>query len=774
MRSTILSGCVFAMAWQVGQDMTAYGADSGRGAVGIVVADDAPRLERFAADELAGYVKKIYNIEPDRPSDPAGYRGTLYLIGSGKTNPHVAKALGPGGWPDVTDQGIVLKRVRYDGRPAMVVGGGSPVATMWAVYDLVERWGVCYLLHGDVLPARPDPQAVVGLTVPDGDVVTEPALRIRWWRTVNDFACGPESWGMADYRIVLGQLAKMKFNRIFLSLWPWQPFLDPEVKGIRRKTAYLWFDYHYPITDDMPGRRAFGDIEEFWNPDLPRGADFPEFTAAAQRHCHEITTLAKSLGMRCGVTPNLVSYPPEFAPLLTDPKQVHQLGSMSVGPGPKTPIDDAKMTSLASAFLKATVDAYPECDWILLGMPEFRAWAEHYKKAWTALDAKYGIEKVCPLATVIERAGKRTGYPGGASRALMEAKGDIVALYFYDRLVNDLGVLKETKRPDVKIIYNSVAEELFPVLPKLVPPGSELLNFVDYTASRIVARKAVLESLPGRDVPASLIFTLHDDNVGLLPQLTTGSFAKLLDVMIPAGWSGFSTRYWLIGDHNLSVGYIAHAAWTPSLTSEAFYTQQISAVCGEAAVPDMLEAMKTLEAVTISLEASGLGLTFPVPGMIMKFWRPGMMSGYLIEARKQYLGALDRVRRADRARRGTAGQPGSRARSAAADEYIAYWMGRFAFGAGYIDTIEATHRAAMAEGAASEAKKSGKTDEHAAKLAEAAKLADRAAQTAYQMIDAYAHVVRDQSDRGAIATLAEYVWRPLRDKAKKLHAEAGK
>ncbi|MBN1342131.1 MAG: hypothetical protein JXQ73_05600 [Phycisphaerae bacterium] len=771
MRTALWLGCVIAVFGFGNQRGTAA---TGKGAVGILVAPDAPPIERFAAKELGEYVRKIYGIEPDQPADPKAYRGALYLVGSPKTSPHVANALEPNGWPTVSDQGIVLKRVRSDGKTALIVGGGSPVATLWAVYELAERWGVTYLLHGDVLPSEPDPQSVVGLTVPAEDIVMEPALRIRWWRTVNDFACGPESWGMADYRVVLPQLAKMKFNRIFLSLWPWQPFLDPQVKDIRRKQAYLWFNYHYPITDDMPGRRAFGDIEEFWNPDLPRGASYDEFVKAGIRHCHEIIDLAQGLGMRCGVTADLVTYPPEFAPLLKDPKQVHQLASMTVGPGPKTPIEDPDITTLAGAFLKATVDTYPQCDWVLLGMPEFRAWSDHYERAWKALDAKYGIEKIRPLAQVIEQAKCRTGYPGGAERALQEVKGDIVALYFYDRLVNELGVLKDTKRPDAKIIYNCVAEELFPVLPKLVRPGSELLNFVDYTASRIVARKDVLKQLPGQEVPASLIFTLHDDNVGVLPQLVTGSFAKLLDVMIPAGWSGFSTRYWQIGDHDLAVAYIAKAAWRPSIEPQALYRSQIGAVCGEQAVEPMLEAMKELEDVTIALEGPGLGLTFPVPGMIMKFWHKGSMPGYLVEARSKYQNALGLVRKADRARRATIGQSGSRARSAAGDEYLGYWMGRFVFGAGYIDTIEATCRAATVEAEAQDAKKAGKADEQKAKLIQAAKLADKAEQTARQMIDAYAHVVRDQSDRGAIAILAEYVWRPLRDKAKQLHAEAGK
>ncbi len=774
MRLTIIAGCLAVVSWLGGQYGKANAAEAGKPAIAIVVAPDAPPFERFAADQLTDYIKKVYGVDVGRLVDPSTRRGTLYLIGSPKTNPHVAKALGTETWPNLSDQGIVIKRRKLNGQPALIVGGGSPLATLWAVYELVERWGVTYLLHGDVLPAKPDLQAVVNLTIPEQDVVMEPSLRVRWWRTVNDFACGPESWGMADYKVVLGQLAKMKFNRIFMSLYPWQPFVDPVVKGIRRKEAHLWYKYHYPITDDMPGRKLFGNATEFWNPDLPRGASHEEFVAAGQKLCHGITGLAQSLGMQCGVTASLTEYPPEFASLLKDPQPVHQLANMTIGPGPQTDIDDPDMTSLAGAFLQAAVNTYPECDFVLLGMPEFRAWSGHYERAWNALDAKYGIESVYPLAKVIDQASKRTGYPGGAERALQEAKGDIVALYFYDRLINQLGVLKDTKRPDIKVVYNCVAEELFPILPKMMHPGWELLNIVDYTASRVLARKEVLKTLPGKDVPASMIFTLHDDNVGILPQLTTGSLVELIRVMRSADWAGFSTRYWLISDHDLAVGCVARAAWEPSLKPEDYYRRQIRAVCGEPAVPSMVQAMQELEKLTLALEGPGLGLTFPVPGMIMAHWHRGTLPDYLVEVRNGYKAAMELVRKADRARRATQGQPGSRARSAAADEYLGYWMGRFAFGAGYIDTIEATLKAATAQADAEEAKKAGKTQEHKSKLTEAASLADQAAQTAFHMIETFAAVARDQSDRGTVAILAEYAWRPLRDKAKQLHSEAVK
>jgi len=473
--------------------------------VGIQIGPQAGELERFAADELAGYLDKLFHVVARPAVERPNSADVLLLVGTPETNPTIAGALGKDGWPKVSDQGIVLKRTTVEGKPALVIGGGSPAATLWAVYELVERWGVRYLLHGDVLPEKP---GQFGL--PEADVVLEPNLRVRQWRTVNDFACGPESWGLGEHRRVIDQLAKLRFNRIFVSVWPYQPFLDLKLKGVERKTAYLWYDFHYPITDDMPGRHLFGREPEFWNPDLPRGASYQEFAAAGQRLVKGIFAHARRRGMQCAMNAIVTEFPPEFAPLLPDAEKVNQLGAMSVVPGPKTNVDDPAMSQLAIAVLQAIVNTYPEVDYLLLGMPEHRQWVGQYERAWQTLDRKYRLSEKVKLAEVMAAAGRRTGYPGGSERAVQEAKGDIVSLYFYDRLLTDLKAMQGTSRPDVKLIINSVAEELFPILPWILPSGSEALNFVDYTPARILKRRDVLGQIPARELPTSLIYTLHE------------------------------------------------------------------------------------------------------------------------------------------------------------------------------------------------------------------------------------------------------------------------
>ena len=707
--------------------------------VAVVVGEAAPELDRYTAGELCGYLDKLYGIHAAPTEQVSASVDAVILVGTPETNPAVAKAIGSDAWPKVTDQGIVLKRVVVNGKPALIVGGGSPQATLWAVYELVERWGVRYLLHNDVLP-----DDAGEFRLPEQDIVIEPKLRVRQWRVINDFACGPESWGMDDYRPVLNQLAKLRFNRINISTWTYQPFLHFEHQGVARTSAWLWFKYKYPITDDMPGRHLFGNQPEFWNPDLPFEASYEELHAAAEELVHQLMAHAHARGMGCMITASLLEYPPEFEKVLPDAREVKQLGGQTIVPGPTTKPDDPTLTDLAATVLQATINTYPEVDFVQLGMPEHRQWVEFYQEAWQALDAKYGISQITSLEETIEAARNRPGVLGGSERAVAEAKSDLVILHFYDRLLTERKALTGTSRPDMKFVYRAVAEELFPVLAKILPSGSETLNFLDYTPVRVVKRREAIQRLDSEKVPATLIFTLHDDNVGMLPALTTGSLHELTKDLRQHGWAGFSTRYWLIGDHDPCVAYIARAAWDETATPEAVYRDQVRAACGEAAVEDMLTMLRELEATSVLLEWDGMGVTFPVPGMIMKHWATGLMPEAYVKSRAGYQRALDAARRA---REKT---PEERR------DYVNYWVGRLEFGVGYLDTIEAFRR--------------GATAEQEGDAAGALQYAREALAKGTSALESYARVARDQSDRGAIATMGEYVFRPLKAKVQILQS----
>lgn len=704
--------------------------------VAVVAGPNASELEKFAAEELCRYLDILFEIKTTPGKAIPASTQEVFLVGNPKTNPLIKKE----DFGRVSEQGIVLKSVKVGSRSGLIVGGGSPRATMWAVYDLVERWGVRYLLHGDSFPERKP------FTMQRLDAREEPTLTVRQWRVLNEHAMGPISWGIADYRPLLDQLAKLRFNRLLLYIWPSQPFLPLEYKGTRQTSGTLFFGNHFPITDDMIGRSLYGNEKEFWNPDLPLPGEPAKLTAAAVKHVQALIEYAHQRGFECVMPANLTEFPREFKTLLEHTHPVEMTGTPTIGPGANADLDDPVLMGLARSVLETTIKTYPGLDYIALDLPEWREWTSNYERAWKELDSKHQVSGIRSLEQILASAQKRTDYPGGSERAVKEVKADIVALCFYDKVINGPDLKRASESQRIKFVLNSVAEELYPILARIFPSGSETLNFVDYTPSRILKRRAALREVPARQIPSVLIYTLHDDNVGVLPQLATHSLHELTGEIRGLGWAGFSTRYWLLGDHDPCVAYLERTAWNPKANPEEVYRDQVAHVCGEAAVEDMLKVFSEVEAATVTLEWHGLGLTYPSPQMMMQHWTPGSMSPELKSVKTRYEGALEAARRA-------LGKTKASGRN-----YVKYWVGRLEFGVDYMKAIEAVRAAATAG--------SGKD------FTRATAEAGRAVDLIREGLTAYADVAGDRSDKGAIAVMNEYVYRPLRAKVEELKGKA--
>ncbi|MCZ2341917.1 MAG: hypothetical protein LC104_08995 [Bacteroidales bacterium] len=246
----------------------------------IVIGPDAPKLERFAAEELAGQFQRLFQARTTiTETVPAG-SDPFVLLGSPRTNPALAKIVGAD-WPKLSDQGHLLKSTTRGDRVALIVGGGSPVATLWAVYELDHQFGVRSFLHGDVLPEKPPACTLTGF-----DVTLEPRTRIRGWQVLDGSPLGFGGWGLDEHKQLLRQLAKQKFNRITFGVDPEQP--------------QLAFDStSFPVTGDTPGRKVFQGAKLFDNPALA-GKTGDARTQALRELMAEIRTAAQALGMEVG------------------------------------------------------------------------------------------------------------------------------------------------------------------------------------------------------------------------------------------------------------------------------------------------------------------------------------------------------------------------------------------------------------------------------------------------------------------------------------------
>jgi hypothetical protein len=252
---------------------------------------------------------------------------------------------------------------------------------------------------------------------------------------------------------------------------------------------------------------------------------------------------------------------------------------------------------------------------------------------------------------------------------------------------------------------------------------------LDYTAGKALEQLEALDLVP-LDPRPSLVVTLADDNVGVMPQLATGSVCRLVDEVARRGWYGFSTRCWLIGDLDPAAAAVSRVAWDEAATAEAITHEQVTRVCGEPAAGYLLAAFGLLEDVTRRLDAHGIGFGFPVEGLMLKHWDGQPLGEPFRRDRADYARALDLARAALAVAR-----PAGRG-------YVAYHAGRLAFAVGYLDCVELVQRASVAH--------------RGGDPANAAELVREGLGCLRRPLEAWAGVARDLSDRGAIASINEF------------------
>ena len=702
----------------------------------IVVDEGAPELERFAAGELRSMLERLFQINARVEAGPQEGQAALILVGSPRTNPALARVVGRN-WPDLSDQGLVLRRIQA-ARPTLVVGGGSAAATLWAVYELVERLGVRYLHYRDVYPKKQPWKGLLQV-----DCVMEPNMRIRCWRLINDLAHGPVSWSLEENRRFLRQIAKMKYNRVHLTLWPQQPSIHYSFRGMEKPPGVLFFGFRYPIDEGTIGRERFVGMKVFTNPELVGADSHEEVRRRATALVRSILKEARRLGMQTGLSIQPFSWPREFMEVLPGSEPHRQLGNLLAGPGSSQSMDDPLLREMVATIVRAYVETYPDVDYLHIGMPEHRSWVGQASEAYRRLDEKYNLADLGSYEKLCARALARTTFPDGGGRVETMLKGDLSSLWFFDSLLRERKLLRRSDGSgDIKLVYSHVVEELSPLVSRILPSGGEIQGFIDYTASRVLRRRDLLQQAVAMEAPASLIFTLADDNVGVLPQLATGSLHTLMGELRKNGWAGFYTRYWTIGDLDPTIHYLARASWDVQMTPHNAYADQIEHVCGPDSIVPAGKAFAIIEQITLGLDQHGLGFGFPVPGMMTKHYEKGGLSAQLKEDHKQYRRAFELMQQARRLSRPEG------------HDYLDYFLGRLRFAVRYLDAAEAF-------GATARALKE-------AKQAEALQQAESAYQAIREALESYVAVARDHGDLGSVALMNEHCYRPIRDKRREI------
>ena len=701
--------------------------------VHIVHGPDAPQIEKYAASELKGQFERLFSdVEVAVGTAPSAGAHTTVFVGSPTSNPQLAESFSR--WPEVSDQGIVIQS--QQDRHHYAVGGGSPVATLWAAYELGYRLGIRYLPRGDMYPPGKKPLSLAGI-----DTVMEPELRSRTWRTINDFPIGPESWGVAEHERFLRQLAKMKFNRLMLAVYPWQPFVQYEFGGVKKSTATHWFDEKFPLDGDTVGKKAFGGQKLFENPDFAELTTSAERHAAGQRHMQGIIDASHELGMSVGVSIVACEFPLEFQKTLPGSKVAHQLKNLTITAAGDQGPTDSTLRKLVATKIRAYIETYPTLDTLYVSMPEFPTWGQHADDALKQLKDR-GAPADLSLEKLIKEARDRKTIVSG-DRGAQAIRGNLVGLAFFQSLFDDAQLRKRPDGKNVQLVVTSVDPVLYPVLNHVIPRDAGTLNFVDYTSRRSVENKDLIAQVPAGKVSSELIMTLADDNVGILPQSALQSLGTLTESIRQHGWDGFSTRYWVPGELDPAVYFLARASWQKDLTAEHAVKELWTTATGNASAADRLwKASQHLETATDLIDTHALGFGFPVQGMLMKHYNDDPLPEWWQQANDAYKEYMVELYRSHGAIDGDA------------KPILFYYAKRSEFALEYLAAVKAVREAGLAKAA-------GDTEKALEHL-------EIAIEQTYNCIDTLSDVARDQSDRGVIAVLNAYAYRPLLAEYEKL------
>ena len=330
--------------------------------VDIVIGEKAPALERLAADELSSQLKRVYEAEVKISSTALPDAPHVIFVGSPDTNTSMKPFADswPSGDKKLTDQGHLLRSVTHRDRPALLIGGGSPVATYWAVSEFGHRLGIRSMLFGDLEPATPPAFALDAI-----DVVMEPKQRIRCWQLSIYGPTDAGAWGASEFRQVFKQLAKLKFNRVSIALDVGAPFADFEFAGVKRNSAFVWYRQQYKISGDTAGRKVFGGAKQFENPHFAGKTGYEELIAAGTKLLSDVIDAAHENGLSIGLQIHVTNFPVTFMSMTG--------ASAGMSGAPVTiavPFDElsskAAIRGLPKAQIQAFLETYPTLDRIEL------------------------------------------------------------------------------------------------------------------------------------------------------------------------------------------------------------------------------------------------------------------------------------------------------------------------------------------------------------------------------------------------------------------------
>ncbi|MBA4019337.1 MAG: hypothetical protein C0483_19395 [Pirellula sp.] len=251
--------------------------------VDIVIGEKADPLEKFAAEEMAGQLKKLFDAEVRIGVMLPNGGSHLVFVGTNGSNAFIAKHAPT--IPALKENEILLKSIPLEGKSALVVAGGDARAVLWAVREFGESFGIRNFNDlGDLYPST-SPE--FSLNHFDFKSKSAGPTSVYFKRKVlgDTSPLGHGTWGLNEFRVYLRHLAKdTAATEVDLNVGEWKqgrPYSGPLIA----------------TTGDTAGRAAFKGEKFFDNPEFASQTSDAGRRMRAERLIDEIVAAGNEVGI---------------------------------------------------------------------------------------------------------------------------------------------------------------------------------------------------------------------------------------------------------------------------------------------------------------------------------------------------------------------------------------------------------------------------------------------------------------------------------------------
>ncbi len=570
---------------------TDYLVREGKPRAVIVVDEQSGPFYRWVASEVARYVDTITGARLPVVTTTGFHArpgSTAIVIGGPSANRLVREAAGTAiRFDDLKADGFLLRATHRNGATLLLAGGNDEASTMYAAYELLERLGVTFLAHKDILPEK-----MATLALPALDVRSESPFPRRGFLISNIYP-NRGIWNLAEVKRFLDQMAKMKMNYLQFFWFEHEPWINFGFRGENKllgdatgpETGYLTWRYNYGsnLIKDLPvGKELFGGRRkmapaEFQNVETPEDA-----FRTAKSFLNEIIRYAKTRKIKVWLCVDPTTLPGNLARFATRAANYevpfHPILGTHMCPA------DPELHEMNENRLRALVETYPEAEGYFLYIPEmFPDCKDALNRSVLEAEAKHfdGLIKLWQPYTGYERDPK----------VVIESNAGSV--YIVKKMIE----ARDRIAPQAKVGIGGIGRGfLLPYLDKMFPKSIPL---TDMESRAIWTAKGVpMEDFGGMGArERTLVPRMDDDSDMFGPQFNLNLYYKdrMLEGSLENGVAGFAGQLNRVRGTEQNTRYLAEGAWKPHLTPDAFYEEYARRIFGEKARGEMQAAFHKLE-----------------------------------------------------------------------------------------------------------------------------------------------------------------------------------